>query len=211
MKTRKLLPISAVMLSGAVVLLALLVAPPAQAQPGDGFILAGVAIPARVLAQPSPVPVAGPTPTPADPAAPNPAEQPVSADNEGPKVPDDAASQPKEDEVTPEAMADQFNKVVSDWRTVGWLAGLAALIALLIMVLKYKPIDALFERLEKKWVKPLIAAILGGISAGILAYIADGDVVTAIVAGLTVIGPAAVGIFEIFSKVKARNRDGGNA
>lgn len=112
-------------------------------------------------------------------------------------------------EVTPEKLGEQARKVVKDWKTVGWLAGLAALIAFLILLLKYKPVDALFERWEIKWLKPLIASVLGAASSGITAYILEGDVVDAIIAGLLIIGPAAVGYFETVNKVKARNRDKG--
>jgi len=112
-------------------------------------------------------------------------------------------------EVTPEKLGKQLKKVVSDWHNVGWLAGLAALVALLIMVLKYKPIDKLFAAWGIKFVKPLIASVLGGVAAGIAAYLAEGDVVVAFIAGLVIIGPAAVGFFETLSKLRKRNRDGG--
>ncbi len=116
---------------------------------------------------------------------------------------------PADKEVTPEALGAATQKVVKDWKTYGWLAGLAALVSLLLLVLKYKPIDALFERWGIKWTRAYLAILFGGISAGLTAYMVDGDVVSAIIAGLVLIGPAAIGFFEALSKIRARNRDKG--
>ncbi|MCK4858392.1 MAG: hypothetical protein KAT58_10515 [candidate division Zixibacteria bacterium] len=114
-------------------------------------------------------------------------------------------------EVTAGALGTQIKKTISDWRTLGCLAGLAALITLLMMILKFKPINALLVRWGVKWLKPILTCLLGGVSAGIASYMVDGDVLNAIIAGLVIVGPVAIGFFEISNKVKARNRDKGKA
>lgn len=155
--------------------------------------LAILLMPAIAYAQPADLPIAAAEPAPADMTP----------------VVDGAVTPEPDKEVTPEEMGDQIKKTVKDWRVYGWLAGLAAAITLLLMVLKYKPVDKLFERWGVKWIKPIIAAVLGGASAGIASYLADGDVINAVVAGMLLVGPAAVGYFETANKVKARNRDNG--
>lgn len=152
------------------------------------------------LAGDVPEPVGDPTPASGPSQPPDASDAPVSGDS---------VNSESGNEVTPEKIGAQLKTVVSTWETLGWLAGLAALITLLVMVLKYKPIDALFKRWKIKWVKPLIASVLGGLSAGIGAYLAEGDIMVAIIAGLVIIGPAAVGFFETLNKIRKRNRDSG--
>lgn len=159
-----------------------------------------VSIAAFVLATLLALPIA--SAQPADPAPAVAAEPSVAAAVTVDSGDDDA-------EVTAGALGKQIKKTVSDWRTFGWLVGLAALITLLMMILKFKPINALLVRWGVKWLKPILTCVLGGVSAGIASYMVDGDVLNAIIAGLVIVGPVAIGFFEISNKVKARNRDKG--
>lgn len=100
----------------------------------------------------------------------------------------------------------QTGQVVSDWRTVGWLAGMIALINLLINLTRLPFLDALLARYKKKWLKPLIAAGLGAFLVGMTSYATDANALNSIVIGLLT-GFAAVGVHEAADKRKAENRE----
>lgn len=100
----------------------------------------------------------------------------------------------------------QTGQVVSDWRTVGWLAGMIALINLLINLMRLPFLDALLARYKKKWLKPLVAAGLGALLVGLSSYATDANVLNSIVVGLMA-GFAAVGVHEAAEKRKAENRE----
>jgi hypothetical protein len=75
-------------------------------------------------------------------------------------------------------------KTVNDWKTLGWLAGLIALLNLLMGLLRFKPIDVWMKQREIKWVKPWIAMGLGAVVMGLSTYQTDANVLNSIVAGL---------------------------
>lgn len=91
-------------------------------------------------------------------------------------------------------------KVVNDWRTLGWLAGVIALLQLLMKILKLGPIDEWFKVHKKKWIKPYIAAGLGALLGGFSSYATGAGVVGSIVAGV-MIGVTSVGWNEVINKI----------
>ena len=98
-------------------------------------------------------------------------------------------------------------RVVADWRTTGWLAGLIALINLLINLLRLPVFARYLKRQNLKWIKPAVAALLGGLLTALLAYQQGQGVGGAAVGGLLV-GLSATGMHELFSAPRRaiRNR-----
>jgi len=146
------------------------------------------------------VPGAAVVTAPAEGDVAQPGAQPAATD--APK-PDAAAEAPKEEgtttlpdgTVTPSGPGDSdeldmdnllklTGKVWSDWRTYGWMAGVIALLNLLIFVLRIKPLNAWLEKKGLKKYKPYVAMALGaGLMA--LASIKTGvPIAQAIIAGL---------------------------
>lgn len=75
------------------------------------------------------------------------------------------------EEITSTEFWDALVAVITDFRAVGVFAGFASLIGLLVMLSRIPRINQLLERHDLKWVKTLIAAVLGGLGAmfGVLA------------------------------------------
>jgi hypothetical protein len=94
-------------------------------------------------------------------------------------------------------------KVIDDWRSVGWLAGLIALINLLINVLRYPVINSWLSSLEVKWVKPLCAVLLGGALGGCSTLATGASVPNSIVAGVLA-GLGSVGFHEFIDQLKPK-------
>lgn len=91
-------------------------------------------------------------------------------------------------------------KVINDWRTLGWLAGVIALLQLLMKILKLGPIDEWFTVHKKKWIKPYIAAGIGALLGGFSTYATGAGVFNSIVAGV-MIGATSVGWNELINKI----------
>ncbi len=64
----------------------------------------------------------------------------------------------------------QMGKVVSDWRTIGCIAGLVALINLLVLFMRFRPLNEWLERKGWKWIKVYAAAGLGALLTFITSY-----------------------------------------
>ena len=69
---------------------------------------------------------------------------------------------PANDDVSWDELADLLLKVITDWRTLGWMAGVIALIALFTAVLRLKPLNDLLEKHGLKHIKVYVAMGLGG-------------------------------------------------
>lgn len=101
----------------------------------------------------------------------------------------------------------QVGQVVSDWRSIGALAGLIALINLLINILRLPLLHQYLTERKKRWIKPYISAALGAMLTGLSAYQTDAALLPAILAGL-LFGLGAVGMHESLAPAyNARKRE----
>lgn len=96
-------------------------------------------------------------------------------------------------------------KVYGDWKTGGWMAGLLALVSLLMGLLRFGPVNDFFRSNQIMWLKPILAAVFGGIGGGFAATVEGAGVGPAIVAGLLA-GLGAVGLYEVAKRRKSENR-----
>jgi hypothetical protein len=84
-----------------------------------------------------------------------------------------------------------------------WLL-LAAVIKLLISVMKFKPVAAFLDTPKAKAFKPYIALVLG-LVGGFIASMSTGQpVVVSLIAGATA-GFGATGIHELFKSIRGKN------
>ncbi len=112
----------------------------------------------------------------------------------------DAASEDSPD--VGEVISDA-GKVIDDWQNVGWLAGLIALINLMMNMLRFKPINNWLTTLDYKWIKPLTAALLGAGLGGLSTYATGASAINSIVAG-AMAGLSSVGFHELMDKTRKR-------
>ncbi len=94
-------------------------------------------------------------------------------------------------------------KVIDDWQNVGWLAGLIALINLMMNMLRFKPINNWLTTLDYKWIKPLTATLLGAALGGLSTYATGASAINSIVAG-AMAGLSSVGFHELMDKTRKR-------
>lgn len=94
-----------------------------------------------------------------------------------------------------------IGKTINDWKALGWVAGLIALINLLIMVLKLPLLNNVFVRYNIKWVKPYIAVVLGALFVGFSSFATGAGVLNSIVAGIMA-ALGSVGLHEILARRK---------
>lgn len=90
------------------------------------------------------------------------------------------------------------------FKTLGLLAGFAALMTTLVSFTKTKLADDFIRAKKIKWVRPVIA-ILGGIVGGVLGALAQGKgAVDAAMYGVTgfFVGGGAIAIHELFAVMK---------
>lgn len=114
-------------------------------------------------------------------------------------------------EVTAEDLALGVLDVINQWSTVGWLAGILALINLLLAATRFPPVDQFLTDSNLKWLKPLIAVILGGALGGFSVALATppderstpAAVIAAIVAGISA-GLGSVGFHQLIDQVRKR-------
>ena len=96
-----------------------------------------------------------------------------------------APVQPKDDEVTDwKKLGELAAKVFDDWRTFGALAGIIALINLLIWALRLKVVDDFLTKKNWKKYKPYVAAALGAILTALSSIFTGMGIIQAIIAGL---------------------------
>jgi len=168
--------------------------------------LALIAMPMSIQAQqpdpaaPAPAAAAA-TEQPAAPAAapaavgtPTPAPAPVAAA---------ANTDTEEPEATVGDLISGTAKVVDDWKTLGWIAGLIALINLFTHLLRFKWLNDFLEAKDLKHIKPWIAAGFGAIAGGLTTFQTGAGVLNSVVAGLLA-GFAAIGAHEVLSTKKRK-------
>jgi hypothetical protein len=108
-----------------------------------------------------------------------------------------------ESETTPFDIFRDIGKIINDWRNIGWIAGLIALINMLINLLRFKPINEFLEERDLKWLKPLAACVLGGSLGGLTTYQTGAPWLNSVAAGvLTALG--SVGFHELISTLLER-------
>lgn len=94
-------------------------------------------------------------------------------------------------------------KVIDDWKNIGWLAGVIALINLLLNLVRFTPIETWLASLDYKWIKPLIATILGAALGGFSTFSTGAGILNSIVAG-ALAGLTSVGFHELVDKTRKR-------
>lgn len=118
-------------------------------------------------------------------------------------------TEPIPEETPPEIDAVELvtsvGKVVNDWKNVGWLAGVIAMINFLLSLLRFKPINMAMDRLDIKWLKPLIATLLGAALGGFSTFSTGAGVLNSIVAGMLA-GLGSVGFHELVDNLRKQSR-----
>jgi hypothetical protein len=140
---------------------------------------------------------AQPTPTEGD----NPPETAAAEPAADPEV----AAKLEETPVDAVELVSSIGHVINDWKNVGWLAGVIALINLLLSLLRFRPIDMALDRLDWKWLKPLIATLLGAALGGFSTFQTGAGVLNSIVAGMLA-GLGSVGFHELVDNLRKQTR-----
>ena len=102
---------------------------------------------------------------------------------------------------SPGELVSGVGTVVDDWKNLGWLAGVIALINLLLNVLRLKPLNDYLADKDWKWVKPLVAVVLGSVLGGFSTCQSGASVLNSILAGFMA-GLGSVGFHELMDKLK---------
>ena len=143
------------------------------------------------IAEGQPTPTPTPTPTTEETAEAKTAEEPAA---EAETKPVDAVE-----------LVSAVGQVIDNWQNVGWLAGVIALINFLLSLLRFKPIDMAMERVDVKWLKPLIATLLGAALGGFSTFSTGASVLNSIVAGMLA-GLGSVGFHELVDNLRKQSR-----
>jgi len=135
------------------------------------------------------------------PTEPNPAAAPLAATYVGASEVEKTDPKP----VDAVALVTSVGQVVNDWKNVGWLAGVIALINFLLSLLRFRPIDMAMDRVDIKWLKPLIATLLGAALGGFSTFETGAGVLNSIVAGMLA-GLGSVGFHELVDNLRKQTR-----
>lgn len=131
----------------------------------------------------------------------------AAGEGEIPKVPEvSGASQAPtgaEDQPDIGEVITGVGKVIDDWENVGWLAGVIALINFLLGLLRFRPIDIYLAENELKWVKPLLAVVLGGALGGFSAFSTGASMLNSAVAGIMA-GLGSVGFHQLMAQTTTK-------
>jgi len=102
-------------------------------------------------------------------------------------------------ETSPEEVAEQVGKIQTEWERLGWMGGVAAIVGLLIMLLRIKPLNDWLEKKGWKKYKAIAAGVLGAIGSFFLVWGESGvlwpTAVIALIMGL-ISGWASVGLHQ---------------
>lgn len=166
------------------------------------LLLAPLSLQAQDPPDPTTAPAAAataetPTAAPATPAP----STPSSATADKPEGTADPTDGQPHDDVG--GLITDAGKVIDDWKNVGWLAGVIALINLLLNLLRFRPIDEWLTRIDYKWIKPLVATVLGAALGGFSTFATGASVLNSIVAG-AMAGLGSVGFHELMSQTRKR-------
>jgi len=102
-------------------------------------------------------------------------------------------------------LLEQGGKTVADWKAVGWIAALTALITFLMNLLRFGPLDEWMTLKKIRWTKPYISAGLGALLGGFSAYQAGAGLWPSITAGI-IAGFSAIGFHETTKRRKVEHR-----
>jgi len=160
-----------------------------------------------VAAQTTPLGTAESIRTPAPSPMPTSPSATAGNDTEGSGATHLAPAEGAEAEPTPKELINDIGRVINDWSKLGYLAGLIALLQLLMKLLKFGPINNWFQNKRRKWIKPYIAAGLGAAAMVAVSYQTSGHLLNSLVAG-ALAGMGAVGWNELLNKWKAEKRLG---
>jgi hypothetical protein len=108
-------------------------------------------------------------------------------------------------EPTTNELIDDAQSMVNDWRALGGIAGVIALLQLLMKLLKFRPINDIMTAKKIKWTKPYISAVLGVILVGLTTYSNVGNLPNSIVTGF-LFGAASTGWNEMLNKKNPKKR-----
>lgn len=103
------------------------------------------------------------------------------------------------DEVTADQIKETIEKAVEDWETLGWIAGMAGVIGVLLLLLRFKPLDKLLEDKGIKWIKPYLAIGLGALLGFFSTFASGKSILFSIVAGL-IAGVTSPGLHLLLTK-----------
>lgn len=110
-----------------------------------------------------------------------------------------------EKEPTISELIEDSKTIVNDWRALGAIFGVIALLQLFVKLLKIKIVNDYMAAKKIKWTKPYISAALGAVIVGLTTYTAGGDIANSIVTGL-LMGTTATGWNEMLNKFKQTKR-----
>lgn len=114
------------------------------------------------------------------------------------------------DSITVDSIANNVNTVVStisalNLGTVSIVIVLAAIIKLIISVMKFKPVAKYLDTEKMKSLKPYIAMILGILGCVANNLITGQDIVVGVIAGIAA-GLGSVGIHESVKTIQGKNK-----
>ena len=107
-------------------------------------------------------------------------------------------------DIVPDGVA-ALKTAIDDWRNIGAVAGLLVIVGFLMRLLKAPVIDIWFVAHKKKWAKPYIAMVLGGLLGGLSTYQTGAGVINSVIAGIGV-GLASSGAHESIKTVQRKER-----
>ena len=87
-------------------------------------------------------------------------------------------------EVTFDQLTTQLGKVFSDWRTIGLIACLVALVNLLVLVFRFKPLNDFLDTHGWKPYKVYIAAVLGAVLTVLTTFQTGAGLLPSLVLGI---------------------------
>lgn len=130
--------------------------------------------------------------------APTMAQQPVDGGTPDGTVVTDTGPGGEKD-VTIEDLVKASEKAADDWKTEGWIAGIAGVISVLLLALRFKPLNRLLENKGLKWIKPYAALGLGALLGFFSSFASGASIGKSIVAGL-IAGILSPGIHLLLTK-----------
>lgn len=141
-------------------------------------------------------------------------EQPAEAGVETPEsaTGEAVAKEEAEDEdVTLTEIIDAITLIVTNFKGVGLIAGFVAIIALLVLVLRIKALNAWLEKMDWKKYKPYIAASLAAISGFLIALGSGKPWTEALAAGIAagLAGLTATGGHQLLTRGNADKKKKG--
>ena len=96
----------------------------------------------------------------------------------------------------------QLSMIKTTWKEVSWLAGLTAMVTLVITLTKLKILGEVIRRNKLQWVRPLLAMVLAGLGSAGLGAIAGIDLSWIIVGGLLA-GLMSPGLYQFIEAFQA--------